>query len=126
MLVCNFMEKRLQHRCLLVYITKFLKTPIWKNIFKRLLLNLPKTSWTINFFISEKFITLTKIYFLKVASNIYSWLEAHLDAYHNSQVTDLASQETRTYLPWCWMRMALTICLFRWNWVDWVELELWA
>ena len=35
---CNFIEKRLQHRCFPVNIAKFLKTPILKNICERLLL----------------------------------------------------------------------------------------
>ena len=30
--VCNFIKKRLQHRCFLVNIAKFLRTPIFKNI----------------------------------------------------------------------------------------------
>ena len=37
--VCNFIEKRLQHRCFNVSFAKFLKTSILKNIWKRLLLN---------------------------------------------------------------------------------------
>ena len=36
--VCNFIKKRLQHRCLLVNIAKFLRTPILKNICEWLLL----------------------------------------------------------------------------------------
>ena len=35
---CNFLKKRLQHRCLLVKFLKFLRTPNLKNIFKGLLL----------------------------------------------------------------------------------------
>ena len=35
--VCNFIKKRPQHRCFLVNIAKFLKLPILKNIFERLL-----------------------------------------------------------------------------------------
>ena len=35
---CNFIKKRLQHRCFLVNIGKFLRTPILKNICERLLL----------------------------------------------------------------------------------------
>ena len=35
---CNFIKKRLQHMCFPVNITKFLRTPILKNIRKRLLL----------------------------------------------------------------------------------------
>ena len=35
---CNFIKKRLQHRCFQVNIAKFLRTPIFKNICKRLLL----------------------------------------------------------------------------------------
>ena len=35
---CNFIKKRLQHRCFPMNIAKFLRTPILKNIYKRLLL----------------------------------------------------------------------------------------
>ena len=35
---CNFIEKRLQHRCLPVNIVKLLRAPILKNICKWLLL----------------------------------------------------------------------------------------
>ena len=35
----NFITKRLEHRCFPVNIAKFLKTPILKDIFERLLLN---------------------------------------------------------------------------------------
>ena len=35
---CNFIKKRLQHRCFLVNFTKFVRTPILQNIWKRLLL----------------------------------------------------------------------------------------
>ena len=34
---CNFVKKRLQHRCFPVDIAKFLRTPILKNISERLL-----------------------------------------------------------------------------------------
>ena len=34
----NFIKKRLQHKCFLVNIAKFLSTPILKNICERLLL----------------------------------------------------------------------------------------
>ena len=37
---CNFLKKRLQHRCFLVHIAKFLRTPLLKNICERLLLHL--------------------------------------------------------------------------------------
>ena len=36
---CNFIKKRLQRRCFLVNIVKFLKTPILKNTWERLLLD---------------------------------------------------------------------------------------
>ena len=39
LLVGTFLKKRLQHRCFPVNIVKFLRTPILKDIFKRLLLN---------------------------------------------------------------------------------------
>ena len=35
---CNFIKKRLQHRCLPVKLTKFLRTPTLKNICERLFL----------------------------------------------------------------------------------------
>ena len=35
--VCNFIKKRLQHRCFLVNIANFLRTPILKNICQRML-----------------------------------------------------------------------------------------
>ena len=37
---CNFVNNKLQHRCFLVNIAKFLRTPILKNICERLLLQL--------------------------------------------------------------------------------------
>ena len=36
--VYNFIKKKLQHRCFLVNIVKFLRKPILKNIYERLLL----------------------------------------------------------------------------------------
>ena len=33
--VCNFIKRRLQHRCFRVNIAQFLRTTIMKNIFKR-------------------------------------------------------------------------------------------
>ena len=38
LLACNFIKKRLQHRCFLANIHKFLRTPVLKNICERLLL----------------------------------------------------------------------------------------
>ena len=35
---CNFIKKKLQHRFFPAKFTKFLRTPIWKNICERLLL----------------------------------------------------------------------------------------
>ena len=35
---CNFIKKRLQHRCFPVKFAKFLRTPILKNFCERLLL----------------------------------------------------------------------------------------
>ena len=37
---CNFIKKRLQHRCFPVNIAKFLRTPVLKNICERLLLQI--------------------------------------------------------------------------------------
>ena len=37
---CNFIKKRLQHRCFPAKFAKFLRTPILENICERLLLNL--------------------------------------------------------------------------------------
>ena len=39
---CNFIKKKLQHRCFSVKFAKFLRTPILKNICERLLLILQK------------------------------------------------------------------------------------
>ena len=39
-LFCNFIKKRLQHRCFPLNITTFLRTPILKNMCKHLLLDL--------------------------------------------------------------------------------------
>ena len=36
----NFLKKRLQHRCFHVNIAKFLRTPILKNIYEQLLLEI--------------------------------------------------------------------------------------
>ena len=51
---CNFVTKRLQKRCFPVKFTKFLKTPISKNICKRLLLSfsLPTILLCNNFIVS--------------------------------------------------------------------------
>ena len=38
-IIKNFIKKRLKHRCILVNIAKFLKAPILKKIYERLLLN---------------------------------------------------------------------------------------
>ena len=35
---CKFIKKRLQHRCFPVNISKILKAPVLKNIYKRLVL----------------------------------------------------------------------------------------
>ena len=38
---CNFIKKRVQHRCFLGNVAKFLRAPILKNICERLLLSFP-------------------------------------------------------------------------------------
>ena len=38
--VCNLIKKRLQHRCFPVKFAKFLRAPISKNIYERLLLSI--------------------------------------------------------------------------------------
>ena len=43
--VCNFIKKKLQHRCFPVIIAKFLRIPILKNICERLLLFIQKICW---------------------------------------------------------------------------------
>ena len=43
---CDFIEKRLQHRCFPVNIVKFLRTPVLKNICERLFKHFP--SWINN------------------------------------------------------------------------------
>ena len=40
---CNFIKKRLQHRCFPMKLAKFLRTPILKNICKRLFLQKPSS-----------------------------------------------------------------------------------
>ena len=45
--VCNFIKKRLQHRCFSCDIEKFLRIPILKNICERLLLFIQKICWNI-------------------------------------------------------------------------------
>ena len=42
---CNFIKKKLPHRCFSVKFVKFLKTPILKNICERLLLNEGDDEW---------------------------------------------------------------------------------
>ena len=39
---CNFIKKKLQHRCFPVIIAKFLRIPILRNICERLLLYIQK------------------------------------------------------------------------------------
>ena len=47
--VCNFLKKRLQHKCFPVTIAKFLGAPILKNIWEQLLLALwPPTNFKSN------------------------------------------------------------------------------
>ena len=41
--VCNFVKKRLRHKCFHLKFVKFLRTPILKNICERLLLKLSQT-----------------------------------------------------------------------------------
>ena len=54
----NFIQKRLQHRCFPVSIAKFLRTPISKNVYKRLLLLVViyciKTRLTFSFILKHK------------------------------------------------------------------------
>ena len=51
----NFIKKRLQHMCFPVNIAKFLRTPILKNICKRLLLHLAMDD-IIPFFMNNNFL----------------------------------------------------------------------
>ena len=51
--VCNFIKKGLRHRYLPLNIAKFLRTPILKNICKRLLLKVMITEITFNNFLSR-------------------------------------------------------------------------
>ena len=50
---CNFIRKRLQHRCSTVIIAKVLRIPILKNICKRLLLFIQTICWY-TWIVSEK------------------------------------------------------------------------
>ena len=52
--VCNFIKKKLQHRCFPVIIAKFLRMPNLKNICDRLLLFIRKICWSIRI-VSEKY-----------------------------------------------------------------------
>ena len=38
--VCNFIKKRLQHKCFHGNFAKFLRTPILKNIYKRVMMDI--------------------------------------------------------------------------------------
>ena len=49
---CNFIKKRLQHRCFLVKLAKLLRTSIFKNICERVLLQ-DITEKTIHLFLSQ-------------------------------------------------------------------------
>ena len=52
---CNFIKKRLQHRCFPINIAKFLRTPILKNICECLLLHLVMND-IIPFFMNNNFL----------------------------------------------------------------------
>ena len=49
---CNFIKKRLQHRCFLVKLAKFVRKSIFKNICERLLIQ-DITEKTIHLFLSQ-------------------------------------------------------------------------
>ena len=51
--VCNFIQKKLRHRCFLVNIAKFLRTPILKNINELLFERFPTCTSNINYIGSE-------------------------------------------------------------------------
>ena len=43
--VCNFIKKRIQHKCFPLNIANFLRTPVLKNICERLLLKIALDFW---------------------------------------------------------------------------------
>ena len=65
--VCNFIENRLQHRCFLVNIAKFLRTHVLKNICEQLLLRVfPSMSvWTFPTWTNSKLQSRQRRRFLK-------------------------------------------------------------
>ena len=56
--VSNFIKKRLQHRCFLVKLAKFLRTSIFQKICERLLLQDITQKKTIHLFLSQIILTL--------------------------------------------------------------------
>ena len=69
---CNIIKKRLQNRCFPVKFTKFLRTPILKNIYERLLLCCFLTAlifWSKNRFSNTRVYTFRK--FIKKV--LFSW-----------------------------------------------------
>ena len=68
---CNFIKKRLQHRCFHVTFSKFLKTPFWQNTPQWLLLHIAQGFWYSELVLLNK----ANITELKPLPNIFSkWL----------------------------------------------------
>ena len=55
--VCNFIKTWLQHRCYPVKLSKFVRTPISKNICDRLLLKFSKYLKNLSFYYSKRFVS---------------------------------------------------------------------
>ena len=112
---CNFIKKRLQHRCFPVKFTKSLKTPVLKNIYERPLLlfqwrvctilksgsHLPKTNWVICFIespfkmIKHAFYFILKVLFVLKIFKVSSWIVGHVDGnfiYNGSKCSVTALQ----------------------------------
>ena len=106
---CNFIKKRLQHRCFLVNIAKFLRTPILKNICERLLLNFShKVSnkyWTsllnrqhnVGWFLLRRFVDLVTIYSLLTVKRNHFNTILLLDLQKNRSKVKYCSKD---YLFW--------------------------
>ena len=86
---CNFIKKRLQHRCFPVNIAKFLRTAILNNICERQLLYLTDFSEQLvfreaisqsslsNIFISNFYFTFVSLYTFISLNNLISYSDSH-------------------------------------------------
>ena len=99
--VWNFIKKRLQQRCFLVNIAKFLRTPILKNICQWLLLHsnhkLSNKCWAsllnqknnLGWFLLRRFVDLVGVYSLLIISTNHSNIFLLLDLQKNRSKTCL-------------------------------------